>query len=69
MRRKKPLDASLVVIPEAMVSSLTGIYDVLNCFELLSTFDDSVTTPGPFRAELVGMRSQPVDTASGLAWR
>ncbi len=69
MRSNRPLEASLVVIPEVMVSSLTGMFDVLNCFELVGTFDDSVPPDAPFRAQLVGLAGRPVDTASGLALR
>ncbi len=57
---------SLVVIPEAMVSSLSGLYDVLTCFEVLGSFDDAVPVSPPFTVELVSTKRGRVDTASGL---
>jgi transcriptional regulator GlxA family with amidase domain len=57
---------SLVVIPDVMVSPLSGLYDVLNCFELLGSFDDAVPTSPPFTVEFVSTTCGPVETASGL---
>jgi transcriptional regulator GlxA family with amidase domain len=57
---------SLVVIPEVMVSPLSGLYDVLNCFELLGSFDDAVPASTPFTVEFVSTRRGRVETASGL---
>lgn len=57
---------SLVVIPEATVSSLSGLYDVLNCFEVLGSFDDAVPASAPFEVELVATRRGRIETASGL---
>jgi len=61
-----PLHVSLVVIPDVMVSSLSGIYDVLNCFELLATVDDALPAGNPFRVEIVGLTGGDAATASGL---
>lgn len=57
---------SLVVVPEATVSSLTGMYDVFNCFEVLGSFDDAVPASPPFTVEFVSTTRGRVDTASGL---
>ncbi len=57
---------SLVVIPEATVSSLGGMYDVFNCFEVLGSFDDAVPASAPFTVEFVSTKRGRVDTASGL---
>jgi transcriptional regulator GlxA family with amidase domain len=57
---------SLVVTPEAMVSTLSGLYDVLNCFEVLGSFDDAVPASPPFTVEFVSTKRGRVDTASGL---
>jgi transcriptional regulator GlxA family with amidase domain len=51
---KKPIHVSLVAILDAMLSPLSGLYDVLNCFELLGTFDDAVPDENTFQAEIVG---------------
>ena len=56
----------LVAIPEVTVSTLSGIYDALNCFELLGTFDDAVPKQSPFRVEIVAPTDAEVGTASGL---
>jgi len=60
------MHVSLVVIPDAMVSPLSGLYDVLNCFELLGSFDDAVPTSPPFTVEFVSTTCGSVETASGL---
>ncbi len=57
---------SLVVIPEAMVSPLSGLYDVLNCFESLGSFDDAVPASAPFTTDFVSTKRGRVETASGL---
>lgn len=54
------------MIPEVMVSPLSGLYDVLNCFDFLGSFDDAVPASAPFRVEFVSTRRGRVDTASGL---
>lgn len=62
-----PVRVSLVGVPEAMVSSLSGIYDTLGCFDLLGTFDDAVPRGAPFAPEIVGLPGNAsVSTASGL---
>ena len=32
----RPLHVSLVAIPDAVVSTLSGIYDVLGCFRMMA---------------------------------
>jgi transcriptional regulator GlxA family with amidase domain len=61
-----PLHVSLVAVPEAMLSTLSSIYDVLNCFDLLGSFDNSVPIQRPFQAEIVTPTRGQVPTASGL---
>ncbi len=62
----EPIRVSLLAIPDGMVSSLSGIYDVLNCFPLLGSFEDAVPADNPFRPEIVAAADGPLDTASGL---
>jgi transcriptional regulator GlxA family with amidase domain len=57
---------SLLAIPDAMFSTLSGIYDALNVFPLLGTFDDAVPASSPFRVEIVAQERTPIMTASGL---
>jgi len=62
-----PVRVSLVAVPEAMVSSLSGIHDALGCFELLGTLDPSVPKTNPFDTEIVGLPGTGVvPSASGL---
>ena len=63
---KAPIRVSLVAIPEVMLSSLTGLFDVLNCFELLGTFDKAVPDENPFQAEIIAPTRKEKSTASGL---
>lgn len=65
-RRPEPIHVSLVAIPDAMLSTLAGLYDVLSSFELLGSHDPSVPADGPFHVEIVAAGSSPTLTASGL---
>jgi len=57
---------SLVATPESTLSSLSGLYDVLNSFELLGSFEPKVPGDNPFRVEIVAPKRGPTRTASGL---
>jgi transcriptional regulator GlxA family with amidase domain len=63
---KKPIHVSLLAIPDVMLSTLSSLHDVLNCFELLGTFADGVPNENPFRAEIVAPTREQTSTASGL---
>ena len=65
--RREPIRVSLLVLPEAGVGTLTGIFDVLSCFPLLATFDDAVPAAPPFTVELVAATRDAQPTASGIA--
>jgi len=65
-RSEKRNHVSLVAVPEATLSTLVGLYDVLNIFELLGTFDDAVPETAPFQVEIVGQEREMTQTASGL---
>lgn len=54
-----PRHVSLVAIPEATVSTLTGIFDVMNAFAILPG-----EQPSPFDVEIVGLRTGPIQLAS-----
>jgi len=64
--REQPLHVSLMAVPDAMVSPISGLYEVLSSFELLGSFDDSVPENSPFRVEIVAPTAGPTRTASGL---
>jgi transcriptional regulator GlxA family with amidase domain len=61
------LQVSLIAIPEGSISTLHGIYDVLNAFEMLAGFDEAIPASPPFRVEIVGATAGPVRLAGGLA--
>lgn len=57
-----PRHVSLVALPDAVVSTLSGIYDVMNAFALMG-----LTNPkAPFRIEIVGEKTGPLELASGV---
>lgn len=59
----RPLRVSLVALPDAVVSTLAGIFDVLNGVGLGSAGGGMAA---PFRVEVVGERAGPLTLASGL---
>ena len=60
------LHVSLVATPDSTLSSLSGLYDVLNSFELLGSFEPKVPGNNPFRVEIVAPKRGATRTASGL---
>jgi transcriptional regulator GlxA family with amidase domain len=56
-----PRHVSLVAIPDAAVSTLFGIFDVMNVFARLSPAGAT-----PFHIEIVGETVGPLDLASGV---
>ena len=59
MQRPAPLHVSLVAIPDAVVSTLSGIFDVL-------ALEPSLPTDPPFVIEIVGEKRGSVTLASGI---
>ncbi len=62
----RQLHVSLVAIPDAVISTLTGIYDVLNGFKMLSKYDGVFPKEPPFHVEIVSETGAAVMLASGL---
>jgi transcriptional regulator GlxA family with amidase domain len=62
----RPLHVSLVAIPDAVISTLSGIYDVMNAFKMLAKADDAFPECAPFHVEIVGEKRGPVTLASGM---
>lgn len=60
----EPLHVSLVAIPEAVVSTLSGIFDVMNASSMVSVLDRAPLQAPPFRLEIVGQQSGPLQLAS-----
>lgn len=63
---KKPIHVSLLAFPEIMASTLIGLYDVLNSFPLLSTYNDALPREAPFNVEIVATERGAAQTASGI---
>ncbi|MEW5769454.1 MAG: helix-turn-helix domain-containing protein [Pseudomonadota bacterium] len=61
-----PCHVSLVALPDAVVSTLTGIFDVMNAFALTDMFGASAGAQAPFRVEIVGEAEGPLELASGV---
>lgn len=57
-----PRHVSLVALPDAVVSTLSGIYDVMNAFALMGLPNPKA----PFRIEIVGEKTGPLALASGV---
>jgi transcriptional regulator GlxA family with amidase domain len=64
--RPEPLRVSLLVLPDAGVGTLAGIFDTLASFPLLSTFDEAIPPAPPFTVEFVGTGRGLAPTASGV---
>ena len=63
---RPPLTVSLVVLPEAAVGSLAGMFDTLSALPLVGAFDGAAPAASPFRVELVAADAGPQHTASGI---
>jgi transcriptional regulator GlxA family with amidase domain len=63
LSRLKPFHVSLVAIPEAALSTLSGIFDVMNAFEIVPPTSRGHQAP-PFQVEIVGLTPGPLLLAS-----
>jgi len=62
-----PLHVSLVAIPDAVISTLSGLYDVMRSFAMLAGSDPAIPARPPFIVEIVSGKRGAVSLASGLA--
>ena len=62
-----PRHVSLVALPDAVVSTLFGIFDVMNAFALMGTSNAALGERAPFDVEIVGETAGPLGLASGVA--
>lgn len=65
-RQPQPLHVSLVAIPDAVISTLSGIYDVLGCFRMMAGIEPSIPDEPPFVIEIVSTSGGSVLLASGV---
>ena len=61
-----PRHVSLVALPDAVVSTLFGIFDVTNGFALMGLRTAGPGARAPFRIEIVGEAVGPLGLASGI---
>ncbi len=61
---QQPLHVSLVAVPECAISTLSGIFDVMNAFSVLPKETPGLLAPAPFTVEVVGREAGPLDLAS-----
>ena len=61
----RPLRVSIVATPDAQVTPLSGLYEVLSAFELLAGLEPDLPAK-PFEVEIVAARREPARGASGL---
>jgi transcriptional regulator GlxA family with amidase domain len=57
---------SLVALPDVAVSTLFGIFDVINTFVLMGTWRAGPGEPAPFQIDIVGEAAGRVELASGV---
>lgn len=55
---------ALLALPDAVVSTLAGIYDVMNASAIMSL--SGSLAPAPFQVEIVGESTGPLELASGV---
>lgn len=61
-----PLRVSVVALPDAVISTLSGVYDVLNSFALPGMPGARTDAAVPFHVEIVGESAGPLVLASRL---
>ncbi|HEX7127261.1 MAG TPA: helix-turn-helix domain-containing protein [Thermodesulfobacteriota bacterium] len=61
-----PLSVSLVAIPDAVISTLSGVYDIMNAFDMMAASDAGWSGPAPFRVEIVGEAAGALVLASRI---
>lgn len=55
---------SLVALPDAVISTIAGIYDVMNSPRVMGVMDQGL--PAPFQVDIVGEQVGPITLASGV---
>lgn len=63
-RTENSYHVSLLALPDAVVSTLAGIYDVMNSVALMGI--KSTATPASFHVDIVGEAVGPLELASGV---
>jgi transcriptional regulator GlxA family with amidase domain len=61
-----PRHVSLVALPDAVASTLFGIYDVMNAFSVMELSNAASGARAPFHIDIVGEVEGPLELASGV---
>lgn len=61
-----PRHVSLVALPDGVVSTLFGIFDVINASALMGMSHAAAGARPPFQVDIVGEAEGPLDSASGV---
>jgi transcriptional regulator GlxA family with amidase domain len=62
-----PIHVSLVAVPDAVVSTIAGVFDVLNGASLMGVAQGAASAP--FQVEIVGVDEGPLALASGVPFQ
>jgi len=57
---------SLLAIPDAVLSTLSGVFDVMNAFAFMTPAPGASPAPPPFHVDIVGQTRGPLMLASGV---
>lgn len=63
----KSIHVSLIAIPDAVISTLSGIYDVLNSVPRVTAGINAAPSAAMFHIDIVGEKKGSVELASGLS--
>lgn len=66
MADRSPLHVSLAGIPGALALPITGLYEVLSAFPMLSELYDGMPASPPFEVDIVAAEKKQTTAASGL---
>lgn len=66
MADKQAVHVSLVVTPGTLAMPISGLYEVLTAFPVVSAFYDEVPATPPFDVDIVGPVKKTMTTVSGL---
>jgi transcriptional regulator GlxA family with amidase domain len=61
-----PRHVSLVALPDAVISTLSGIFDVMNALAIMNISNAGSGARAPFHVEIVGEAVGPLGLASGV---
>jgi len=67
MRIVPPLHVSIVAFPDGAVSTLSGVFDVLQAIPQLAKVSDVMPDTSPFNVEIVATQSGQINLASGVS--